>query len=164
MAMDMTKMGPQARKPTNEKESKKEIEELFKKMEAAEKAGDMDAMLAAVDFPVYMATDDMKGTPEAKEVNREQYVAMMKPFHDNMPKDMKTTHKPTITILSDSLANVTDDFTMTMGKQKITGRNAGLLVKRDGQWKWKSMVEAGWGGMAPPGTGGSGQMMPDTKK
>ena len=76
------------------------------------------------------------------------------------------THKPTITVLSDSLANVVDDFTMTMGKQKITGKNASLLVKRDGQWKWKSMVEAGYGGMEPPkGTGGSGQTPPpDMKK
>jgi len=37
-------------------------------------------------------------------------------------------------------------------------------VKRDGQWKWKSMVEAGWGGMKPPSAGGSGQMMPEGKK
>lgn len=50
--------------------------------------------------------------------------------------------------LSDSLVNVVDDFTMTMNKQKISGRNAGLLVKRDGKWMWKTMVEAGWGGMS----------------
>jgi len=31
--MDMMKMGPMARKPTNEKETKKEIESLFKKPE-----------------------------------------------------------------------------------------------------------------------------------
>ncbi|MFL5344692.1 MAG: nuclear transport factor 2 family protein [Hyalangium sp.] len=163
--MDMSKMGPEARKPTNEKQTKKEIEDFFKKQEEAMQKGDMEAATAAVDFPIYMATDDMKGTPETKEYNREQYIAMMKPFHDSMPKDTKVTHKPTITVLSDSLANVTDEFTMTMGKQKMSGRNAGLLVKRDGQWKWKSMVEAGWGGMAPPqGASGSGQMMPEGKK
>jgi hypothetical protein len=33
-----------------------------------------------------------------------------------------------------------------MGKQKLTGRNTSMLVKRDGQWKWKVMAEAGWGG------------------
>jgi hypothetical protein len=162
--MDMSKMGPQARKPTNEAATKKEIEAFFKQMEENMKKGDMEAGLAAVDFPVYMATDDMKGVPEAKEFNREQYTAMMKPMHDNMSKDMKMTHKPTITVLSDSLANVVDEFTMTMGKQKMSGRNGGLLVKRDGQWKWKTMVEAGWGGMAPPSAGGSGQMTPPEGK
>ncbi|WP_224369992.1 nuclear transport factor 2 family protein [Hyalangium versicolor] len=165
-AMDLSKMGPPARKPTNEKQTKKEIDDFFKKMEAASQKGDTDTLTAMVDFPVYMATDDMKGMPEAKEYNREEYVAMMKPFHENMPKDMKTTHKPTITVLSDSLATVVDDYTMTMGKQKVTGRDAGLLVKRDGQWKWKTMVSAGWGGMEPPkGTGGSGQpVSPEGKK
>ena len=39
---------------------------------------------------------------------------------------------------------------MTTGKQKLGARNMGLLVKVDGQWKWKAMAEAGWGGMEPP--------------
>lgn len=151
-AMDMTKMGPMARKPTNEKQTKKEIEEFFKKQEELSRKGDLEGLVAGVDFPVYMVTDDLKGVPEAKAYGREEYVAMMKPFYENMPKDTKTTHKPTIVVLSDSLASVADDYTMTMGKQKITARNAGLLVKRDGQWKWKTMVEAGWGGMPPEGT------------
>jgi hypothetical protein len=162
--MDMSKMGPQARKPTNEAATKKEIMAFFKQMEENMKKGDLEADVAAVDFPVYMVTDDMKGVPEAKEFNREQYTAMMKPAHENMPKDTKMTHKPTITVLSDSLANVVDEYTMTMGKQKMSGRNGGLLVKRDGQWKWKTMVEAGWGGMSPPSTGGTGQMTPPEGK
>jgi hypothetical protein len=158
MEMDMTKMGPMARKPTNEKQTKKEVEDFFKNVQALEKKGDIEAMFATIDFPVYMITDDMKGVPEAKLYSREEYVAMMKPMYENMPKDMVTTHKPTIFVLSDSLVNVSDDFTMTMGKQKITGRNMSFLVKRDGQWKWKVMAEAGWGGMSPPqGAGGSGQ-------
>lgn len=161
-AMDMTKMGPAARKVTNEKQTKKEITEFFKQLEAAEKKGDMEASMAAIDFPVFMLTDDLKGVPESKLYTREEYVAMMKPMYENMPKDMKMTHKPTIVVLSDSLASVTDDFTMTVGKQKVSGRNASLLVKVDGQWKWKSMVEAGWGGMSE-GSGGSA-MPADGKK
>jgi hypothetical protein len=44
---------------------------------------------------------------------------------------------------------VTDDFSMTMGKDKLSGRSASLLIKKGGQWKWKMMSEAGWGGMTP---------------
>lgn len=150
MAMDMTKVGPATRKPTDEKKTKKEIEEMFKKAEAADKAGDMDAMVALHDFPIFMATDDAKGMTEAKMYSKDEYVQMMKPMFENMPKDLKTTHKSNVTVLSDALAVMTDDFTMTMGKTKITGRNASWLVKVDGQWKWKSMVEAGWGGMGAP--------------
>lgn len=161
-AMDMSKMGPGARKPTNEAKTKKEISDFFKKQEELHKKGDMEGMLSAIDFPVFMLTDDLKGVPESKLYSREEYTAMMKPMFENMPKDMKLTHKPTPVVLSDSLVSVTDDFTMTMGKQKVSGRNAGLLVKVDGQWKWKAMVEAGWGGMHE-GTGGS-QMPPEGKK
>lgn len=160
-AMDMTKMGPGARKPTNEKQTKKEVTEFFKQQEELGKKGDMEAALMAYDFPVFMVTDDLKGVPESKLYSREEYVAMMKPFYENMPKDMKMTHKPTIVVLSDSLASFTDEFTMTMGKQKVSGRNAGLLVKVNGQWKWKALVEAGWGGM---GEGSGGSAMPSEGK
>ena len=165
MDMDLTAMGPGARKPTNEKQTKKEIEDTFKKMQEAEKSGNLDVMFAAVDFPVFMVTDDLKGVPEEKLYSREEYIAMMRPMMENMPKDLKMTHKWQITVISDSLANVVDDFTMTRGKQKVTGRNVMLLVKRDGQWKSKTMVEAGWGGMSPPqGASGSGQTpTPGTK-
>jgi hypothetical protein len=165
MEMDLTKFGPGARKPTNEKQTKKEIEAFFKHVQELEKKSDMEGMFAVVDFPAYMITDDLKGVPEAKLYSREEYVAMMKPMMESMPKDMKMTHKPTITVISDSLANVADDFTLTMGKQKITGRNVSILVKRDGQWKWKVMMEAGYGGMSPPqGAGGSGQTPTEGKK
>jgi hypothetical protein len=149
-APDMSKMGPSSRKPTDEKKTKKEIDEMFKKAEEAHMKGDMEAMAALHDFPVFMATDDAKGAVETKSYSKEEFIAMMKPFFENMPKDTKTTHKSVVVVLSDSLANVTDDFTMTMGKTKMTGKNSGLLVKVDGNWKWKVMVEAGWGGMAPP--------------
>ena len=102
-AMDLTAMGPGARKPTNEKQTKKEIEAFLKQQEEYGKTGNFDAMIAATDFPLYMATDDLKGVPETKEYSREEYVAMMRPFYENMPKDLKITHKPTIIVLSDSL-------------------------------------------------------------
>lgn len=148
--MDMSKMGPWTRKPTDEAKTKKEIVEFFKAEEELAKKGDFEAVLGRIDFPVFMLTDDAKGTPEAASYDRAAYAEMMKPMYENMPKDLVTTHKPTVTVLSDSLVNVTDDFTMTVGKQKLTGRNMTVLVKRDGQWKWKVMGEAGWGGMSGP--------------
>jgi hypothetical protein len=83
---------------------------------------------------------------------------------EQMPADIQVTHKPTITVLSDSLATYTDDFTITTGGKKYSGRNAGLLVKRDGQWKWKTMYEAGWGDVPTTGVGGSGMSEDPEKK
>jgi hypothetical protein len=81
---------------------------------------------------------------------------MTKSMFEQMPADTQMTHKPTITVLSDSLATFTDDFTITMGGKKQSGRNAGLVVKRDGKWKWKAFYEAGWGDYPSPAVGGSG--------
>ncbi len=148
--MDMSKMGPWSRKPTNEAATKKEIAAFFKQMEENEKKMDVDAMLSAIDFPVTMMTDDSKGVPKVEQWSKEQYGSMMKGMMANMPKDLKTTHKPTVTVLSDSIANVTDDFTITQGKNKMTGRGMVVLVKRDGKWMFKVMGEAGWGDMPSP--------------
>lgn len=145
--MDMSKVGPWTRKVANEKASKKEVEDFLKKQEEAGAKGDMEGMLGHIDFPVYMLTDDAKGKLEASAMTKDQYVAEMKPFYENMPKDTKYTHKYTVTLFSDALALVVDDFTMTAGKTKLAGRNASLLGKVDGAWKFKTMVEAGWGGM-----------------
>jgi hypothetical protein len=90
---------------------------------------------------------------EARAYSKDEYTAMMKPFYENMPKDQKMTHKPTITVLSDSLVQVVDDFTLTQGKQKFAGKNAMLMVKVGGAWKLKQATEAGWGGMSEPPRG-----------
>ncbi|HLL81040.1 MAG TPA: hypothetical protein VK420_00255 [Longimicrobium sp.] len=140
--------GPWTRKPKDEKAVKKEIDAFFKEEEELMKKGDFDASIPRYDFPVFMATDDAKGTVETKLYSRDEFVAMMKPMMESMPKDMKMTHKPNVVVLSDVLASVTDDFTMTVGKEKLSGKNHALLVKVGGKWKWKTMTEAGWGGMS----------------
>ena len=161
--MDFNKMGPSARKPTNPEKTTSEIKVFIAEEDRIAQKGDFDAMLSRVDFPVYLATDDLKGVPEAKEYTREEYVAIMKQFWESMPKDVRMTHKPSINVLSDSLVVVIDDYSMTTGKQKTAGKNLALLVKRDGKWKWKVMAEAGWGGMQQMGTGGSAAA-PQTNK
>jgi hypothetical protein len=146
-APDMSKMGPWTRTAKDEKAIKKEINDLFKQSEDLMKAGDQAGLLAQIDFPVMMITDDSKGVPSGDLWNQEKYVQVMKPFWENQSKDAKMTHKLAITVLSDSLADVIDDFSMTEGRKHHTGTNTSVLVKRDGHWKWKVMVEAGWGDM-----------------
>lgn len=155
MQMDMSKMGPWTRKPTDEGKTKKEIQAFLKEEDALMKKRDFEGMLSRIDFPIFMTTDDSKGMPKAETVDRQKYSEMMRPMFEQMPADHQVTHKPAITVLSDSLAVVHDDFTMTTGGKKYSGKSSCLLVKREGQWRWKSMVEAGWGDMHMA-TGGSG--------
>jgi hypothetical protein len=148
---DMSKMGPWSRKPANDAALKKEITDFLKQEDELMKKGDFDASVARIDFPVMMATDDSKGVTKVQEWSKDKYVGEMKKFWETMPKDMKVNHKQTITVLSDAMASVTDDYTMMMGKQKLAGRSLMMLVKKDGQWKFKMFAEPGWGDEPPKG-------------
>jgi hypothetical protein len=138
-----------ARKPANEAAVRREVEAFVRQEDVLAARNEVEGRLDRVDFPVYMVTDDVHGAPEAGLTSREQYLAEMKPFWDSMPKDAKLTHKLAVSVLSDSLAVVTDDYTMTMGPKRVVARNSAMVVKRGGQWRWKVMAEAGWGGMSP---------------
>jgi hypothetical protein len=150
--MDWSKMGPASRKSKNEAAVKKEIQAFIAEEDKLFAAKNWEGMLDRIDYPVMMITDDSKGVPSSRAATRDQYKAEMAPFWEHAPADMKTTHKPTVSVLSDSLAVVVDDVTMTMGKTKVSGRNTSTLVKMGGAWKVKTMAEAGWGDMAggPP--------------
>ncbi|GMU58239.1 MAG: hypothetical protein AMXMBFR34_00020 [Myxococcaceae bacterium] len=150
-AMDWTKVGPGSRKPKNEGAVKKELTAFLAEEDKLFAAKNWDGLLARIDFPVTMITDDGTGKVSSRATTKEQYVAEMKPFWESAPADLKVKHKPTITVHSDSLATVVDDFQMTMGKTKVAGKSAMTLVKVDGSWKCKVMLEAGWGGMAEGG-------------
>ncbi len=144
-------------KVKSEAKDKQEIQALFKAMETASRTGDLDAAAALVDFPVTMITDDSKGQASGDAWSREQWTQVMKPFYDKPMKDVKVTHKPTIFLMSDSLASVSDVCTMTQGGKSMTTRNSTLVVRRDGKWRVKAMTEGGWGdvmGAAPSASSG----------
>jgi hypothetical protein len=150
MAMDWSKVGPGARKPKNEGAVKKEITAWLAEDEKLVAARNWDGVLARIDFPVMVITDSASGAVSSRSASRDEYLAEMKPIWDTMPADLKTKHRYTISVLSDSLASVVDDFTMTTGKVTVSGRNASTLVKVGGTWKWKTKAEAGWGDTGAP--------------
>jgi hypothetical protein len=148
-APDMSKMGPMSR-PVK-KEDKKGVDELYKAMDEHMKKGDAEAAADLVDFPVIMLSDDSTGAAKYFSATRDQWVAMMKPFVTNMPKDLKMTHfKHSATFLSDTLAVVVEENGMSMGKTKGKWKSASIVTLKDGKWKFKEMAEAGWGDMPPP--------------
>lgn len=134
------------RKVTREQQDKKEILAVCKAMHAAAQSGDLDAAVALVDFPVLMVTDDSKGEATSDSWTREKWMEVMAPFYKPMP-GVKVTEKPTIFVLTDSLASLDNQWTMTAGNKKTTGRSSMILVRKAGEWRVKSMVEGGWGDM-----------------
>ena len=139
------------RKVAREAQDRKEILAAMKAAEEAGKKGDLAAAAALVDFPVLMVTDDSKGQGSAEYWSREQWTQVMAPMYAK-PMEVKVTHKPEIFLASDSLATLNDVVTMTMGKKSITARNTTILIRKDGKWLVKAMMEGGWGDMmaGPP--------------
>jgi hypothetical protein len=156
----MTKMGPLSRPVT--KEDKKGIDATYKAMLEAWKSGDVNAAAELVDFPVIMLSDDSTGAPKHFSATREQWVAMMKPMAENMPKDVKMSHKHSAHFLSDTLAVAIEENGMQHGKVKGKWKSLSVLTLRDGRWKFKEMAESGWGDMAPPQA--VGQNVPAPRK
>ncbi len=143
-------------KVKHEAAGRKEILALVKAMDEAGKKGDLEAAAALVDFPVTMITDDSKGQARGESWSKEQWTKVMAPFYAKPMTEMRVVHRPTVVLASDSLATLTDAWTMTMGKQKVVGRNATLLVRRDGRWRVKAMMEGGWGDMMVEGASAAG--------
>lgn len=139
------------KKVTREAQDRKEVLALIQAMDDAGKKGDLAAAAALVDFPVLMVSDDKNGQAHGVEWSREQWTQTMEPFY-KQPMQGKVTHKPSIFFASDSLATLNDVTTMTMGKRSMTSRNTTVLVRKDGKWLVKVMMEGGWGDMmaAPP--------------
>ncbi len=150
-APDMSKMGPWAKPVTNEKQTQKDIDVWFKAWMAAEAKGDVDALAGMLDFPVLMMSDTIAGEFRWTPIQKDAWTAMMKPFMDPaMQKDMKMTgHKKTCYVLSDDLASCESQVKLTMGKMKSTLKNHRIMARVGGQWKGKSMMEAGWGDIDP---------------
>jgi hypothetical protein len=133
-------------------EDKKGIEAMLTKVDNAWKAGDIATAAAAVDFPVYMVTDDSKGNVYTETWDKDKYMATMTEAMKGMPKDVKVKHNRKYDFLTDDMAMLYDNATMTMGKQTVNVRSAGLVIKKDGQWMMKSMMEGGWGDSMKPKT------------
>ena len=150
------------RKPSaaQEKQARQEIQGVLNKMEQGNKKGDMEAVAALIDFPVLMLTDNKAGNGVGGPWSEEQWRKQMGPMFEHPMPDMAMKHGTKIDVITPALASVTDDWTFTMGKTKKTGRSAMLLVRKDGAWKVKSMVEGGWGDMGPGPEGGAAQQEP----
>ena len=132
---------------------KKGIEAMLTQIDNAWMKGDIAATASMVDFPVYMVTDDSKGTVYTDSWTKDMYLTNMTETMKNMPsdmKDMKVKHNRKIDFITDDIAIVHDDAAMTMGKHTMNIRNANLVIKKDGKWMVKSMMEGGWGDSMKP--------------
>ncbi len=130
------------------KKDTKGIDALYKTADEAWKKGDLAAAEALHDFPVYMMTDNAAGVVSGGEWTKDQWNQYMKPAFENMPKDAKMSRKVKATFVTETIAFVEENNTMTIGKGKPeTWTSASIVILKDGKWMFKGGAEGGWGDM-----------------
>jgi hypothetical protein len=152
-APDMKTMGPLSRLPKKAQQNQTELKASFKQWHAVGLKGDVNAMADMIDFPVIMMTDDSKGNFKMEQWNRDQWIAVMKPFMDPAAmKGMSWSSKEACFLLSDDLASCEELISIQGPKMKGKYNAHTILVRIDGKWKVKQMMEAGWGDLPSPKT------------
>ena len=117
----------------------------FEKYDTLAAKQDFEAMADMAMFPLNEVTDDGAGNGQAEQCSREQYLAQMaKVMGGSGDMTMESTRTPHF--ISDGLVFVITEGTVTYGGQIQPMRYGDLLVKKDGQWLFQTMVQGGWGG------------------
>src|SRR5690242_6630236 len=136
--------GPLSRRVTHE--NGEGIEALFGAAADAWRKEDMQALLALYDLPIYAGTDNAAGAYQSTECDAEELRAILTALMKSERKDLSRTERRTPHFLSDSMAMVlTDTSVARHGDALGSYTSAILVIRKDGDWRFKSGVEAGDG-------------------
>lgn len=126
----------------------KGLMDWFAKYQSHVLKNELDEMAAMAVFPLVVVTDGSDGN----YISQDWDVATFKQAMDLTSQGVDLT---TITIennrnpifLGENLAVVVTDAITTIAGESKQSRYADIMVKQDGAWKYKSMIQSGWGDM-----------------
>ena len=136
--------GPLSRTVTHE--DREGIEALFTAAADLWRTDDMQALVTLYDLPIYVGTDNAAGAYQAAECGAEQLRAILTATIESERKDVSRTERRTPHFLSDSLAMVLVETSMTRNGDTLGSYTSAILVIKKGRlWRFKSGIEAGHG-------------------
>lgn len=107
--------------------------------------GDVEAMADMALFPLVVMSNDSTGECVAQEWDRATFVQAMGMATGDAAPRLQNHRAPVF--LGPDLAVVVTDTTVTTGDEVAYMRYVDILAKTGGRWRFKSMVQAGWGDM-----------------
>lgn len=126
-------------------EDRASIDAWFARYDAHAAKAHVDSMADMAIFPLNLVTDDSEGNGSAWQWTREQFIdGMTGAMGESGGVTMESTRTPFF--LTKQLVFVITDAVLTANGATQQLRYADLLVKRDGQWFFQTMVQGGWGG------------------
>jgi hypothetical protein len=136
--------GPLSRRVTHE--DRQGIEALFAAAADVWRPEDIQELMTLYDLPIYAGTDNAAGAYQAAECGDEQLRAILTATMQAERKDVSRTEHRTPHFLSDSMAMVLVETTVTGNGDTLGSYTSAILViKKDQLWRFKSGVEAGHG-------------------
>ncbi|MFH8795858.1 DUF4440 domain-containing protein [Streptomyces sp. NPDC017941] len=129
--------------PTDEDRSS--LDAWFAAYDAHSAKRDVQAMADLAVFPLNLVSDDSAGNGRSAQWDREQFVGTMTHVMGEGSQDITFESVRTPVFLSPAMAVVFTDSTMTANGESQQLRYADILVRRDGQWAFQTMIQGGWG-------------------
>lgn len=119
----------------------------FARYDAHVQRNETDAMADMALFPIIVMTNDSAGDCVTQEWDRETFVQAMAMNTADADQEMELKNEREPVFLNSDLAIVVTNSTVTMDGEQQHMRYVDIMAKKDGQWRFKSMIQAGWGDM-----------------
>lgn len=134
-------------KSKRDAEQKQSVDAWFAEFDELSRQGDVEGMANMAMFPVHVITDDSGGNGYAENWTRDEFVRTMTAAMKDTAATMEMKARRAPFFLTQCIVVVITDATVTMDAQERSLRYADILVKLDGQWKFQTMAQGGWGDM-----------------
>lgn len=134
--------------PTPFQPSEQQVGDLsawFAEYDALAREGDVESMADRALFPLTVVSNDSAGECVTQQWDRTTFVQAMGQVTDG-PQPVLENHREPHFLAAD-LAVVVTTTVLTSGTDIQHMRYADIMAKTGGQWRFKSMVQAGWGDM-----------------
>jgi hypothetical protein len=117
----------------------------FAEYDALARKGDVEGMADKALFPLTVMSNDSAGECVTQQWDRATFVQAMGQATDGPQPELENHREPHF--LGADIAVVVTTTVMTSGTDVRYMRYADIMAKTGGQWRFKSMVQAGWGDM-----------------
>ena len=115
----------------------------FDRYDALARDNDVEAMAGVARFPLTVTTNDSVGECVTQQWDRDTFVRNM----SMGATSAKIENERRPFFLNGDLAVVVTDSTVTADGDTVHMRYADVMAKVGGDWRFTSMIQAGWGDM-----------------
>ena len=126
----------------------KQLMDWFDQYQARVLKNDLEAMADMAILPLIVMTNDSDGNAVTQEWDRETFKQALDLSAQGVDlANVSIMNERQPFFLSEDLAIVITDAVTSVAGDSQPSRYVDIMFKKEGEWKYKSMIQAGWGDM-----------------